>query len=386
MVKKSVKKFKVCSKCNFSGNPEKSKTCKECGSEKFEPEWIREKQSLTRNASVQITKSNPAYGKTEDRLTLYKWWPGGRATFHITKPGHWEQIKEIIDTKFLDILGWDTSSKIKDSLINGGNSEKKTAANSTLEQHPQILKEILNNVNIDSLSKNDFQSFSDTLIEISEILYGANAGFREAFLSVIKKLPRQKQRALEDLDNLLKNWELNIITNVSNHVKNRLDTIDLFEERVQDPKTLEISGDNSIHRILERAMWLVDEKYWLLISNKTVRKFIGDQLTKTDKKKYGNKRPDFVCGTIGDQLILLELKRPAHKLTIDDLNQLETYVTLAEKYKNFTSYKAYLVGSEISDDLKARMKHRSSNFKVLFYSDIIDNMRNRYKEFLDSID
>lgn len=386
MAKKVSKKFKVCSKCNFANNPEKIEACKECGSDKFEPEWIKAKQSLTRNASVQITKSNPAYGKSEDRLTLYKWWPGGRATFHITKPGHWEQIKEIIDTKFLDILGWETSSKIKESLMVGEKKDKQNAANSTIDQHPQILKEILNNVDINSLSKKDFQSFSDALIEISEIVHGANAGFREAFLSVIKKLPKQKQRALEDLDNLLKNWELNIITNVSNQVKSRLDTIDLFEERIQDPKTLEINGDNSIHRILEKSMWLIDEKYWLLISNKTIRTYIGNELSKTDKKKYGKKRPDFVCGNIGDQLILLELKRPSHELTVDDLNQLETYVTLAEKYKSFTSYRAYLVGSKISDDLKNRMKHRSSSFKVLFYSDIIDNVRQRYKEYLDSVE
>lgn len=221
---------------------------------------------------------------------------------------------------------------------------------------------------------------------MGDIVSTANAGFREAFLSVIKKLPKQKQRALEDLDDLLKNWELHVVTNVSQQVKNRLDTIDLFEERINDPKTLEINGDNSIHRILERAMWLIDEKYWLMISNKTVRTFIGKELSKTDKKKYGDKRPDFVCGTVGDRLIILELKRPSHELTIDDLNQLETYVTLADKYKNFTSYSAYLVGSKISDDLKARMKHRSKNFQVLFYADIIGKVRERYNDFLKSLD
>jgi hypothetical protein len=32
--------------------------------------------------------------------------------------------------------------------------------------------------------------------EISDALTNANAGFREAFLNIVKKLPHQKQRAL----------------------------------------------------------------------------------------------------------------------------------------------------------------------------------------------
>lgn len=381
MAKKKRQSYKVCSKCG-EHNGIKQNQCVECGHKKFEPDWIKEKESITKNTSVQITKSNPEFGVVEDRLTLSKWWPGGRATFHINKPGHWEQIRNIVDSKFGKILGWETSELIKTKLVSA--EEKEATANSVFENHPQILKEIISNVDIDSLSKKDFQSFSETLIEISDILSSANSGFRESFLAVIKKLPKQKQRALEDLDKLLKTWGLNIITNVSNQVKNRLDVIDLFEERIQDPKTLEITGDNSIHRILEKSMWLVDEKYWLLISNQTIRTYIGKELSKADKKKYGNKRPDFVCGTVGDQLVLLELKRPSHELTVDDLNQLETYVTLAEKYKNFTSYRAYLVGSKVSADLKSRMKHRSNNFKVLFYSDIIGDVRTRYKKYLDA--
>lgn len=106
MAKKASEKYKVCSKCNFNLNPDKADTCIECGSQKFEPEWIKAKESITRNTSVQVTRSNPEYGQVDDRLTLYKWWPGGRATFHISKPGHWEQIKEIIDTKFTSLLGW----------------------------------------------------------------------------------------------------------------------------------------------------------------------------------------------------------------------------------------------------------------------------------------
>ena len=54
-------------------------------------------------------------------------------------------------------------------------------------------------------------------------------------------------------------------------------------------------------------------------------------MNKKDRKKYGKKRPDFVCGTVGEKLILLELKKPYHQLQIKDLNRLENYLAMARK-------------------------------------------------------
>lgn len=240
-------------------------------------------------------------------------------------------------------------------------------------------------VNSDHLSKKDFDGVIEAFSEISDALTNANASFREVFLSVVKKLPTQRQRALEDLDLLLKGWSLHVITNVAQQVRSRLETIELFERQIQDPRTFEIRGENSIHRILEKAMWLVDEHYWLLHSNTTLRRSIGQALEKNDKERYGNDRPDFVCGTVGERLILLELKRPSHSLRVDDLNQLETYLTLAEKYFTFRSGKGYLVGQKSDDELRRRLKYRSG-FEILYYADIIDATKKRYHEYLKAID
>jgi hypothetical protein len=217
------------------------------------------------------------------------------------------------------------------------------------------------------------------------VLSNANAGFRDAYLGIIKKLPKQKQRALEDLAILLEGWSLTVVTNVAQQVKARLETIELFEKQIEDPRTFEIQGDHSIHRILERAMWLVNEEYWLLHSNRTLRVQIGDEMSQKDKKQYGKKRPDFVCGTVGNRLIILELKRPGHKLSIDELNQLETYLAIAKKYSSFTSARGYLVGSSIDEELERRLEFRKGS-DILFYADIIDSTKKKYHEFLKTLD
>lgn len=361
--------------------------CVKCDGTRFEPDWVLAKAPINRQTSVQVTISSPEFGDQQKRITLSKWWPGGRATFHIGRPGQWEEIKKIVDTKLAPVIGWTPANEIIQKIASEEDkAKKKVQVNDLISHHPQVLKEIVTHIDPKKLSATDFDNLRETLGEISDVATKANASFREAFLSVIKKLPSQPQRALEDLDLLLKGWNLSVVTNVAQQVKGRLETIALFEERVNDPRTLEIKGDNSIHRILERAMWLVDERYWLLHSNQTLRKIIGDELEKHNKDLHGSKRPDFVCGTVGERLVILELKRPSHELTTDDLNQLETYIAIAEKHSTFSTFSAYLVGKGVSSDLKQRLKYRASGFKILFYSDIIDATRKRYREYLRSME
>jgi hypothetical protein len=337
---------------------------------------------------VQITKSNPAYGAEVERITLSKWWPGGRASFHIPRAEQWRQVASIIDKDLAPILGWTKGKELVAEAKARGKADKKQEKDlkDLLQEQPDFLKSVIDAIDIKRLGKADFESLVETLGEISDVVTNANAGFREAFLSVVRKLPRQKQRALEDLDLLLKGWSLHVITNVAQQVRGRIETIELFEAQINDDRTYEIIGDNSIHRILERAMWLVDERYWLLHSNKTLLTAIGKEMGKRDRKRYGKKRPDFVCGTVGDRLIILELKRPSHKLVVDDLNQLETYVLVAESHLSFRSYEAYLVGSKVDADLTKTLKHRSSRFKVLTYSDLMDQTKKRYHEYLQAIE
>ena len=130
-------------------------------------------------------------------------------------------------------------------------------------------------------------------------------------------------------------------------------------------------------------MWIVDERYWLMHSNETLRKFIGDGMAKKDRKKYGKKRPDFVCGSVDGKLIIMELKKPSHKLVTADLEQLETYVMVAEEYSTkFQNYEAYLLGRRIDGELKKRLRYRKNTFKIRTFADLVDTTEKRYKEYL----
>jgi len=112
---------------------------------------------------------------------------------------------------------------------------------------------------------------------------------------------------------------------------------------------------------------------------------VTKQLEKEDAQ-HKAKRPDFVCGTVDKKLIIIEIKRPSHKLDVDDLNQLERYVVLCNKYDDdHTSFEAMLVGHEQTDELRQTMRVRKETFKVRTYTQLVSDTERRYAKYLDAL-
>lgn len=377
---KSVSDFKLCQKCHTE-NKLTARVCATCGNHKFAPPFIKKIEKVMGNTVAQVTIPQES---EEKRITLYKWWPGGNASFNINNQEQWEKIVEIIQTKLLPYLGWQPKNEIIKELSAKGNSVSTNQIKKLTKNYPELIKTFLQEIDVTKWEENSYTDIADILKEISELLSKTDSGFRQAFVDVVHHLPKQGKRAVEDLAELLKTWSLKQITSISNQVIERIQTLELFKDRVLDDKTYEIRGDDSIHRILERAMWIIDERYWLMHSNETLRTIVGDEIVKANKKNE-KKRPDFVCGTIGDKLIIVELKRPSHALEIQDVNQLENYLSIIELKHTTKSFECYLIGKTISADLKSKMKYRGNQFRIRTFSDLIDDTEKRYKDFLKTL-
>jgi hypothetical protein len=133
-------------------------------------------------------------------------------------------------------------------------------------------------------------------------------------------------------------------------------------------------------------MWLIDDKYWIVQSNKSLREFIGAELEKKDRK-YQHRRPDFACATFGNRLIIIEIKRPSIQLTKKELDQLEDYLVLIKKYKGqvYSPIDTYLVGNTISDEARERAALRRG-VELLTYQDLLETCRHRYQEYLKIVE
>jgi hypothetical protein len=126
------------------------------------------------------------------------------------------------------------------------------------------------------------------LLEDSIVQSGAR--FKIAFKEVIEKISEQDAKGMQELSDLMKSWNLLKITSITSEIKSRLGTIETFEQMIHDKNTYEINTENSIHRLLEKSMWLIDENYWITQFNRSLRNFIGDEII-NKHKEYAQKRP-----------------------------------------------------------------------------------------------
>ncbi|HUT57842.1 MAG TPA: hypothetical protein VNA25_08330, partial [Phycisphaerae bacterium] len=206
----------VCNRCGHE-NALNASNCKECGSDRFAPRWVLAKRSVNRQVGVEVTATNPEYGEVQKRITLSKWWPGGSRSFHIPSVGQWNQIESIINEELGPLLGWET----KQALLQRVQEKQKTGrqAKRDLRQlvadYPGFLREVVASIDAAKLGKQDMDSLVEVMGQLADAVSSANVGFRQAFLSVVRKLPEQGQRALEDLELLLQGWSLQQVTSIA---------------------------------------------------------------------------------------------------------------------------------------------------------------------------
>lgn len=231
------------------------------------------------------------------------------------------------------------------------------------------------------VSKQGPEFVLDVLTALDDGLQGASFRLKGAFTDVITRLAKEPAAAMSDLADLMDRWTLVQVTSLLNVLRTRLDAIETFEQIIHDDKTYELKEDNSIHRTLERSMWLLNDSYWIAQSNKSLRTFIGKELSKKDKE-YEKRRPDFACVNAMGRTVLVEIKRPAIELKKSEVDQAELYIRLVKKYKaDAKKPEIFLIGNKISDEARELADLRSYP-TLQTYQDLIDSSRQRYQEYL----
>jgi hypothetical protein len=369
--------YVVCDKCG-GHNTVKSVRCN-CGGTKFAPEFIRELRRINRFVSVQVKKAHPESKNPDPVIALYKWWPGGKANFNIPTSSQWAAIRQIIDEQLGPILGWVSPTTAEKRI-------KQTVPTVDLislsKQHPDRFAKLVEALSVHIELPSSDEGNDELYRAIAELISQFDKASVERVTRIVNAFKNEGSANVKALDEVLADWSVTQITSVLRETRRRLAMIELLRESLKNDKTFELRGDNSIHSILEQDLWLLDESYWMIQSNKTLKTFIGDSLAEGDMKRYGNKRPDFACGSLGSELVIVELKRPKHRLAKEDLNQLEEYLAISEKYSTrFKSHKAYLMGSTISEEVRTYLRFRRG-FTVLSYWEVLDAAEKRYKEFL----
>lgn len=215
-------------------------------------------------------------------------------------------------------------------------------------------------------------------------LIGKQKMMVELQIELLDKLGKEEiPEGMQKLSKLLDRYSLPQLATVTTIITDRLQRLRIFETSIQIENAYEIKGEMSVHNQLCNALWILDDSYWLLHSN--------EPLTNLLKKEYdvanqhGKQRPDFICASDKDNLVIVEIKRPSHIVTIRDINQLQNYLATVDDYAKIAKKAGFLIAKKITPRLR-KIVDNIKNIDFKSYVQLVGDCRRRYQEYLDALE
>jgi hypothetical protein len=203
-------------------------------------------------------------------------------------------------------------------------------------------------------------------------------------LDLLNELNKEKKpEGMKRLLKLLEEYDLPQITSVASVITDRLQKLRVFEAQIRNENAYELKGKNSIHNQLASALWLLDDSYWLLHSNRTLATLVQNKYPLSGDERL---RPDFIFADNKADLVIVQLKRPRHAIEIEDINQLQDYLAGVDEFEEYgKNKKGFMIGESISDH-NQKIVDQQKNLEFKSYVRLVDDCRRRYQEYLTAID
>lgn len=192
-------------------------------------------------------------------------------------------------------------------------------------------------------------------------------------LSELVELPKAKQDELADL---LKDTSLSRIIQASRMVADRLSFLRLLETLVYDHDSKKLLKERSqLHRLLASQTWVFGERYNLVVDDRSLTQTLKALMNSEDRSVLEGGEVlrddgtvgivDLVLGralrphgTAAQENLVVELKRPKQRVTMDVVNQLDNYAAAIMSEPRFNklnhSWTFIAVSSDVDDRVKAK--------------------------------
>jgi len=186
---------------------------------------------------------------------------------------------------------------------------------------------------------------------------------------------------------LFKEWEYIEAREMYKLATGRIQTIKTFESLIEK-NALEVK---EIHPFFEKFPWILDPRINMFRHEAQYAKLLKENYLETDLEPV-NRRIDFLCTSVANNRFIIEIKRPQHRITKDDVEQAKDYRSFIQDRCNTDPQSpnkvvAYLVGGYISDDRltknEVRLQQQADEVYVKTFNQILSDARNYHMEFID---
>ena len=162
---------------------------------------------------------------------------------------------------------------------------------------------------------------------------------------------------------LFREWEIVEAKEMSRVTKGRITTIEKLQALIKG-NALEVP---TLHNFLKEFPWVLDPRWNLIADEARYSRILREKYPDADQPEE-DRRIDFLCVKEGTQMVVVEIKRPASKASIKELNQIESYVQFMRDTLSNTTDPAfktlnvvgYLLCGNLVDTGAARRRGRLS--------------------------
>ena len=204
-----------------------------------------------------------------------------------------------------------------------------------------------------------------------------------------EELKRTVKRAVETfelqqkLDNYIKAQDERIqklirenkkLKETNKQIRKKLAVLNILESLIFNSKTREAD----IHKMFEKNLWILGTEYSIMSSNETLKKTVGKFFGKRYKGDSAKNRPDLLLAQdIKDNYLLIEFKRPTHKLDRTNESQTLSYRDELNTYFPNSRIEIMLIGGGIKRNISSQ--NLRDDVKYLSYQSVISRARNNLK-------
>lgn len=194
----------------------------------------------------------------------------------------------------------------------------------------------------------------------------------------------------EKLINLFREWEILEAIEMLKVTDGRITTIETLQRFIEN-NALE---KPTLHNFLKKFPWIIDQRWTLVADEVTYSKLLRENFPEDRNVPDENRRIDFLCVGEGQNLAVVEIKRPQSRISKKELDQIEDYVNFMEARIQGTSdpnygYKeviGYLLCGDVVDKDEVKIKIRrlaQTKIYVRQYRNLLDAVKGSHAEFLE---
>ena len=192
---------------------------------------------------------------------------------------------------------------------------------------------------------------------------------RSDYGALLKHLAEASKSDVAAVAEALDEFGLIDMAHLVEQAKARQTFLDSLETLASNPKTLEAT----IHKAIERNLWIFGPEYSLFSSNKTLQKQVETLLGQRYTGNNASSRPDLLLNeNLSGGCLLIEFKRPSHPLNHDDYVQATKYRHELAKQLN-KPIQVLILGGRRSSDFPTQ--NREPEVSALSFDDAIASAR-----------